>query len=275
MNIKEYTANEEIVLTYFNNFTIKYGIKDNNIDVTDVCRNKCIHNGILTILSGDHERTAIFGDPLPYVLKSIFIQSNNDNRKDNSVLNNPSYTVKHPQILFYNGIPYNRNNPDMKRIINQNLFHVYRSIYQDEIIENLWVGCKKSKDYLRCFHFKINMAADVKKVPADIHERIYDNQNYNNAMYSCFDRITLVIDQNIITNRRVLVFCHQGFSRSATMVVAYLMRYKNMTKNNAIDLVRNKRRGSLPDIPIFDVALSQWEEYCKNIHIHKYTNTQI
>ena len=83
-------------------------------------------------------------------------------------------------------------------------------------------------------------------------------------MYSCFDRITLVIDQNIITNRRVLVFCHQGFSRSATMVVAYLMRYKNMTKNNAIALVRNKRRGSLPGIPIFDAALSRWEEYCKN-----------
>jgi hypothetical protein len=227
---------------------------------------KCIDNGILTIPSEDHERADIFGDPLPYVLKSIFVYNND-------II--PPYTVKYPQISFYNGIPYDRNNPDMKRIINQNLFNVYRSIYQDEIIENVWVGCKKSKDYVRCFHFKINMAADVKNVPADIHERIYDNQNYNNAMYNCFDRITLAIHQNSITNRRVLVFCHQGVSRSATMVVAYLMRYKNMTKNNAIALVRNKRRGSLPGIPIFDVALSQWEEYCKNIHIHKYTNTQI
>ena len=42
------------------------------------------------------------------------------------------------------------------------------------------------------------------------------------------------------------------------------MRYNNMTKNDAITLVRNKRKGSLPGIPIFDAALSRWEEYCKN-----------
>ena len=46
MYIKEYMANEKIELPYNNNFRIKYGIKDNNIDVTDICRNKCIHNKI-------------------------------------------------------------------------------------------------------------------------------------------------------------------------------------------------------------------------------------
>ena len=76
MDIKEYTANEEIELTYHNNFKIKYGIANNNIDVTHICRNKCVDNGILTIPSGDHERSAIFGDPIPYVLKSIFIEFN-------------------------------------------------------------------------------------------------------------------------------------------------------------------------------------------------------
>ena len=44
-------------------------------------------------------------------------------------------------------------------------------------------------------------------------------------------------------NKRVLVFCYKGISRSATMVVAYLMRYKSMTKVEAITLVRNKRKG--------------------------------
>ena len=83
MDIKEYTANEEIVLTYHNNFTIKYGIANNNIDVTGVCRDKCIDNEILTIPSGDHERAAIFGDPIPYVLKSIFIEFNSDKNKLN------------------------------------------------------------------------------------------------------------------------------------------------------------------------------------------------
>jgi hypothetical protein len=83
MDIKEYTSNEEIILSYHNNFSIKYGIANNNIDITDVCRDKCIDNGILTIPSGDHERAAIFGDPLPYILKSIFIEFNSDRRKLN------------------------------------------------------------------------------------------------------------------------------------------------------------------------------------------------
>ena len=107
------------------------------------------------------------------------------------------------------------------------------------------------------------MAADL-RLGADIHELIYDIPDYNNAMFICFDRITSIIHQNIIIKKRVLVFCYQGISRSATMVVAYLMRYNNMTKNDAITLVRNKRKGSLPGIPIFDAALSRWEEYCKN-----------
>ena len=83
MYIKEYMENEKIELPYNNNFRIKYGIKDNNIDITDICRNKCIHNKILTIPCGDHQRVAIFGDPLVYILKSIFIEFYKDKNKIN------------------------------------------------------------------------------------------------------------------------------------------------------------------------------------------------
>ena len=52
---------------------IKYGIVDNNIDVTDMCYNKLCNNNIITIPEGDHNRAKYFGDPLLGVLKSIFI----------------------------------------------------------------------------------------------------------------------------------------------------------------------------------------------------------
>jgi FkbM family methyltransferase len=52
---------------------IKYGIVDNNIDVTDICHTKMCNNNIIYIPQGDTNRSKYFGDPLVGILKSIFI----------------------------------------------------------------------------------------------------------------------------------------------------------------------------------------------------------
>lgn len=52
---------------------IKYGIKDNNIDVTNICYENICKDNIIHIPYGDLHRGDIFSDPLPGVLKSIFI----------------------------------------------------------------------------------------------------------------------------------------------------------------------------------------------------------
>ena len=52
---------------------IKYGIKDNNIDVTNICYEDICKDNIIHIPYGDLHRGDIFSDPLPGVLKSIFI----------------------------------------------------------------------------------------------------------------------------------------------------------------------------------------------------------
>jgi FkbM family methyltransferase len=52
---------------------IKYGILQNNIDVTGICYDKLYKNNIIYISENDHMRASIFGDPLPGILKSIFI----------------------------------------------------------------------------------------------------------------------------------------------------------------------------------------------------------
>ena len=55
---------------------IKYGIRDNNIDITQVAFNVCFKNNVLIIPKGDHIRAAIFTDPLDGIQKSIFIETN-------------------------------------------------------------------------------------------------------------------------------------------------------------------------------------------------------
>jgi FkbM family methyltransferase len=52
---------------------IKYGILDNNIDVTDICLQKLNKNNIITIPSNDHSRASYFTDPLHGILKAIFV----------------------------------------------------------------------------------------------------------------------------------------------------------------------------------------------------------
>ena len=52
---------------------IKYGIVDNNIDVTDICHAKMCNNNIIYIPEGDINRSKYFGDPLVGILKSIFM----------------------------------------------------------------------------------------------------------------------------------------------------------------------------------------------------------
>jgi len=60
---------------------IKYGIKNNNIDVTNICLTKLLHDNNITIPSGDQNRAHHFTDPICGTLKKIFI-SIDDNIKE-------------------------------------------------------------------------------------------------------------------------------------------------------------------------------------------------
>lgn len=55
---------------------ITYGISDNNIDVTAICFERLIQQGIIKIPSTDHSRATYFSDPLFGIVKSVFITIN-------------------------------------------------------------------------------------------------------------------------------------------------------------------------------------------------------
>jgi len=57
---------------------IKYGLINNNIDVTLICNNKLKNSNFIIIPSNDNNRSRYFTDPLPCILKSIFIIDNNN-----------------------------------------------------------------------------------------------------------------------------------------------------------------------------------------------------
>jgi FkbM family methyltransferase len=55
---------------------IYYGISDNFIDVTDICKEKLMKNNIIIIPFGDINRANYFTDPLYGIHKKIFIENN-------------------------------------------------------------------------------------------------------------------------------------------------------------------------------------------------------
>jgi FkbM family methyltransferase len=56
---------------------ILYGLINNNIDITDICYTRLLNNNIITIPSGDQNRTKYFTDPIYGTKKKIFIINNN------------------------------------------------------------------------------------------------------------------------------------------------------------------------------------------------------
>lgn len=71
----------------------------------------------------------------------------------------------------------------------------------------------------------------------NIHIRDIDSQSISEY----FDECSKFIDDAIKKDGKVLVHCSYGISRSASMVIAYLIKVKGMTYDDAYKLVKSKR----------------------------------
>ena len=89
------------------------------------------------------------------------------------------------------------------------------------------------------------------------HYVIADDYDCNISCH--FNDIFKVIE----SHNNVLVHCVAGISRSPTIVIAYLMKYEKMNKENAIEWVKYKRPGSFSSLYNFDNVINSYEEYLK------------
>jgi len=61
-------------------------------------------------------------------------------------------------------------------------------------------------------------------------------------MYPYFDQAADYINRALQQGGKVLVHCREGISRSATVVLAFLMIHRNMTVQEAVRTVRKNRQ---------------------------------
>jgi len=72
-----------------------------------------------------------------------------------------------------------------------------------------------------------------------------DHDEY--PMYKHFDECTDLIKQAHDNGKNVLVHCAMGKSRSASIVIAYLIKYKQMTMEQALKHAKERRPVVLPN----------------------------
>lgn len=79
------------------------------------------------------------------------------------------------------------------------------------------------------------------------------NDDYNCDISQYFEEISQLIHNKDI----VLIHCVAGISRSATIVLAYLMRYWNANLKEAFNYVRSKRRQICPNKKFMEYLIKE------------------
>ncbi|KAF0556690.1 dual specificity protein phosphatase 19 [Gigaspora margarita] len=74
--------------------------------------------------------------------------------------------------------------------------------------------------------------------------RDHPSQNISTHFEEVFEFIQSVLDQE---DSNILVHCHQGVSRSASVVIAYIMRSQQLSFEDAFKLVKGKRSAIRPN----------------------------
>lgn len=135
----------------------------------------------------------------------------------------------------------------------------------NEIIPHLYLGnvdIANEYDFLK--EKKIALIIDLSlenykvSFPSIEHVRIPIRDKENSDILQYFDNNTKLIYNYLHQERNVLVHCVMGVSRSCSIVAAYLIRYYNMSRDDAIDFIQ-KRRSCVKPNPGFMQQLKEFE----------------
>lgn len=140
------------------------------------------------------------------------------------------------------------------------------SLHATEIYNGLWLGDIHSANDLQFLNSKsidyiVNCTATLTTAETKRIFRIpvKDNQEMSEIykMYKLLDKSTRLIAK-LLEKGNVLVHCHAGRQRSATVIVAFLMRF-GISLKEAYKCVKSKRPTVFTPLPNFDKALRQYE----------------
>ena len=128
----------------------------------------------------------------------------------------------------------------------------------DEILPNLYLGGIKALGTYECKALDYYMIVDLinhfiqldkTETMSNTHTCIYINLPVHDSPYECDKLLSLIHETQVLEkmhdtlqqNKPVLVHCFAGIQRSCALVACYLIKYNNMTPDEAIDYIKLKR----------------------------------
>lgn len=115
--------------------------------------------------------------------------------------------------------------------------------YCNEIIPNLYLGdLNKALDSQKDFDIIINLSNfDYYPLPPT---KIYTFKIEDKSDANIMEPINMflpIIEEGLTQNKKILVHCLMGLSRSPSIIVAYLMKKNNWTFDETVSFVNSKR----------------------------------
>lgn len=119
-----------------------------------------------------------------------------------------------------------------------------------ELTPNLWIGNANDllvKEFIETFDVIVNC---TKNIPFPEYKcktvRVFVDDNLDPAeldnLYKYLDKVTEYIHVHLLNGRRVFVHCYAGKQRSASVIVAYYIRYFRMSLEDASIALQSKRQ---------------------------------
>ena len=133
----------------------------------------------------------------------------------------------------------------------------------DEIVPHLWLGNYKDAEHVSLnTKLVINCTRNIPFFSYDatnIRIPIDDISDDGDLLYNVWTTTDLfeTITNHILQSHDVLVHCQMGRQRSAATVAAFLMKTQKLSKQEAIELIKSKRKEAFFPQITFDDTLTK------------------
>ena len=154
---------------------------------------------------------------------------------------------------IYNPLAISKKTIRMDNKINSSIMkHLYNlSLPSTKIINNIYLGnAYNAIDYIDLSNKQTKLIVNCTEEIPDYHPNEFKYvhlriRDYNDE--NLLDKLDELVDEInrysvLYPDSSILIHCYMGSSRSASVLIAYLMKYHNMDLDSAINYVKNLRQ---------------------------------
>lgn len=131
---------------------------------------------------------------------------------------------------------------------------------------NIYLYSEPTLHEILDFDLIINVAEEIPNlqymIPLEFHGKIeyhHVEWSHQSNIVKDLKKLTDIMHKATLQNKKVLIHCQCGVSRSASLMVAYIMRYFNMSLNNAYNKLKSVAKDISPNMGLI-FQLMEWSE---------------